>query len=274
MNAIISRKKRILVIGKKNSSMSFFITKNFKNITYHNKKYQNEHTKIYKSFDVSDIKHMSKLDKIYFVGDYNENYSNFPINESDIILAKELISFLYEDLKFKELLTIILVPKFDISNNNAIQKNEHLNQIHNYFNFTDKAKIEVLIYDENVNYTNLYTAPIKMKNLFYSYNYHTFILDVQDYMIEHSLYPGVGLGLIERLYYRHKPSFTISTQLNVSACSVALYTKKCEKLEYSGVIYYDILRKKKFFEGKFYDNIMKSGSFYSEDGELLFKGLL
>ena len=272
MNAMVPRKKRILVVGKKNSSMSFFITKNFKNITYNNKKYQNEHTKIYKTSNVCDIKHMSKLDKIYFISDYNENYSNFPINESDIILAKELISFLYEDLKFKELLTIILIPKFNIQNN-AAHKDEHINQIHNYFNFTDKARIEVLLYDENILYNNLYTSPIKMKTLFYTYNYNNTILDVQEYMLEHNLYPGVGLGLLERLHYRHKPNSNV-VGFNPNASSITLYTKKPSKVEYSASLYYDILGKKKFFEGKFYDNIMKSGSFYSEDGELLFKGLL
>jgi len=260
MNAVISRKKRILVIGKKNSSMSFFITKNFKNITYHNKKYQNEHMKIYKTSDVNSLKRMPKLDKIYFVGDYNTNYSNFPINESDIILAKELITFLYEDLKFQELLTIILVPRFILS------QKEQLNNpsVHNYFNFTDKARIEVLLYDEDITYNTIYTHPIKMKELFYLYNYNTRILDVQEHMLQHDLYPGVGLNLFERLYYRFK---TIDMGL-------ALYTKQTTTQEYSGVIYYDVLRKKKFFEGKFHDNIMKSGSFYSEDGELLFKGNL
>lgn len=270
MNVMVPRKKRILVVGKKNSSISFFITKNFKNITYNNKKYQNEHMKIYKTSNICDIKHMSKLDKIYFVSDYNDNYSNFPINESDIILAKELISFLYEDLKFKELLTIILIPKFTIQHN-AAQKNEQ--NVHNYFNFTDKAQIEVLLYDENVSYNTLYTSPIKMKTLFYTYNFNNLILGIQEYMLEHNLYPGVGLGLFERLYYRHKPNSNMIGS-NPNASSVALYTKKCDKVEYSAVLYYDILRKKKFFEGKFYDNIMKSGSFYSEDGELLFKGLL
>lgn len=255
------RKKRILVIGKKNSSMSFFITKNFKNITYNNKKYYNDHIKIYKTSNVSELKHISKLDKIYFVGDYNSNYSNFPINESDIILAKELITFLYEDLKFREILTIILLPKFVM---NDPVCNEHLNQIHNYFNFTDKARMEVLLYDESINYNTYYTTPVKLKKLFYLHNYNTIILGVQDYMLENNLYPGVGLGFISRVYYRHKPEY-----------AVALYTKQnTDKQEYTAVMYYDVFKKKKFFEGKFYDNIMKYGSVYSEDGELLFKGAL
>lgn len=261
MNIIVSRKKRILVVGKKNSSMSFFITKNFKNITYNNKKYSNEHMKIYKIFNISDIKKISKIDKIYFIGDYNDSYSNFPINESDIILAKELISFLYDDLKFRELLTIILIPKYIIPD-----KDEHLNQVQNYFNFTDKANIQVLIYDEDIKYNTTYTCPISLKKLFYLYNYHTYILDVQEYMLQHNLYPGVGLGLAERLYYHHVPLD--------KDYGVALYTKPSKTLDYSGILYYDLLKKKKFFEGKFYDNIMKSGSFYSEDGELLFKGVL
>ena len=260
MNIVLPRKKKIIVFGKKKSSISFFITKNFKNVVYKNKKYQNEHTTIYKSHDVQDIKHkFNKVDKMYYVADYNINFSNFPINESDIILAKELISFLYEDLEFKDLLTIILIPKFihPVINNS----------VHNYFNFTDKANIEVLNYNEEIPHNTFYTSPINLKKLYYAYNYKNIISDIQEYMIENNLYPSTNLNLFERLYYKHrKPNQVLG--------DIVLYEKIPSHTEYTDVIYYDILKKKKFFEGKFYDNTMKSGSFYSEDGELLFKGCL
>lgn len=261
MNIILPRKKKILIFGRKKSSISFFITKNFKNIVYHNKKYQNEHIKIYRSSNVQDLKtKVSKVDKIYYVSDYNTNYSNFPINESDIILSKELISFLYEDLEFKDLLTIILIPTFTSHGG----KNDN---VHNYFNFTDKANIEVLVYNEDIPHNTFYTSPINTKHLYYYYNYKTIISEVQDYMLENNLYPGDKLNLFERLFYKHRKP---------TPHNIVLYSKKPEDNveEFHDIIYYDIMKKKKFFEGKFFDSTIKSGSFYSEDGELLFKGFI
>lgn len=259
MNILLPRKKKILIFGRKKSAISFFVTKNFKNVIYHDKKYQNEHVKIYRSSDVKDLKtKVTKVDKIYFVSEYNTNFSNFPINEQDILLAKELISFLYEDLDFKELLSIMLIPTFMNHRNDSVQ---------NYFNFNDKANIEVLIYNEDIKHNLLYTAPINIRKLYYYYNYKTIIDGVQKYMIDNSLYPGVDLNLFERLFYKHRKP-------NAVTGNVVLYDIPPVSQDYHAVLYYDVLKKRKFFEGKFYDNIMKSGKFYSEDGELLFEGCL
>jgi hypothetical protein len=259
MNIILPKKKKIIIFGKKKSSILFFINKNFKNIVYNNKKYYNDYYNIYRSSNIEDFKtKFNKVDKIYYISDYNTNYSNFPINERDIIFAKELISFLYEDLKFKDLLTIILIPTFIHSNNN-------LDNVHNYFNFTDKANIEVLKYNEDCIYNTFYTASTSIKKLYYMYNYKNIISKIQEYMIDNNLYPDVNMNLVDRIYYKHtNPIFG----------NIVLYKKMPNKTEYNAVIYYDILKKKKCFEGKFFDNTMKSGSFYSEDGELLFKGCI
>lgn len=256
MSSIINYKRKILVLGSKKSTVRFFITKTFKKLNYKNGTYQNDSYKIRESYNVSDLKKISNVDKIYFVCDYIDNFSNFPINEIDIIMAKELITFLYEDINFNNLLSIIVIPNIPIVQNVIIVNGN----VKNYFNFTDKARTEVLMYDEDESYISYYTSPVNIRNLYYKYIYDTIISDIQNYMVDNELYPGVNLNIFERLYYKR------------SYWGLLLYNKKPINDKFNGVLCYDLFGKKKFFEGKFYGNIMKSGKFYSEDGELLFEG--
>lgn len=255
MSSIINYKRKILILGSKKSTVRFFINKNFKKLNYQNGIYQNDSYKIQESYNVSDLKKISKIDKIYFVCDYINNFSNFPVSEVDIIMAKELISFLYEDLKFNHTLTIVTIPKNQSLVNPKLESN-----VKNYFNFTDKANIEVLIYDEDDPYVSYYTCSVDIKKLYHQHIYDTIISDVQNYMVDNELYPGVNLNIFEKLYYKR------------NYWGLILYSKKPVNDKFNGILCYDFLGKKKFFEGKFYGNIMKSGKFYSEDGELLFEG--
>lgn len=244
-------KKKIVVVGNKEQSVKFFIYKNFKKIIYDDGYYQNDKYKIREIYKISDIKKLSNVDKIYFVCDYTVNYSNFPIDEQDIISAKELITFLYKDLEFMHLLTIIILPRSNNTPNDNFK---------NYFNFMDNANIEVVLYDEEDPNLNTYTTAINIRKLYYKYIYKTMISDIQNYMVDHELYPSINLNIFERIYYRNNYK------------GISLYSKVLPTEKYNAVLYYDIFKKNKFFEGEFYGNIMKSGRFYSEDGELLFCG--
>lgn len=294
--------KKIIIIGNPDSNKNQFIYNNFGKVTKINKsKFVNNDFKIYKYNDIDILKTIGNVDKIYFVCTYRENYSNFPICEEDLLLCQKLLTFLYVELGFTYILSIIIMPEF---NDTKIK-----DDVFNYFKIMDSVNINIIKYDAPV--TEFYTKPINIKKLYYKYIYKTVITDIQEYMIENDLYPDCNnYNIFQRLYYsqtykgivlyknnnikndsvvinivpkniKGSQNIILNNSFNFSNKSININNNVDEiikkdkiNLEYKSVIYYDIMKTKVFYEGYFYDNYFRKGKFYSLSGELLFKGRL